>query len=56
MLSDDPEAGLREVGCGRKAQEGGDTCIYIADSHSAVVVQQLYSKKKVNSCLIFIFY
>ena len=40
MLSDNLEAGLLEVGCGREAPEGGNICIYMADSHSAVVVQQ----------------
>ena len=40
MLSGNVEAGLLEVGCGREAQEGGNICMYMADSPSAVVVQQ----------------
>lgn len=64
MLSDNLEAGLLEVGCGREAPEGGNICIYMADSHSAVVVQQKQTQhckaiklqKKKCKFMLFIFY
>ena len=54
MLSDDPRGGMR--GGGREAQEEGDICILMADSHCCtaetntifkVIILQLKKKKKI---------